>query len=314
MVEAIRLHIFDSLKTPLTAEEVAEKCGFHPGNTTLFLNSLVTAGLLDKKQGRYCNLPDTSDFLVSGCPEYQGYILQFMQDSQIDPLQQKLPQLLRQGPAPAGEVPVDETFWQTLTRESASWVAGLVGEEAATIISALKGFDTFTTMLDLGGGHGMFALYFTQAHPTMQAVVYDRPMVAKAAQELIDQYGMANRVSVVSGDYSVDDIGSGYDLIWASSTLNFVKPQLNDILTKIYAALKPGGYFIALQDGLTHEHTRPDIMLGSLLSAMQSGYDFAFDQGEIAAALIEAGFQSVRSKSLNWPTGIMDMDIARKAL
>ncbi len=316
MVEAIKLQIFDHLQTPVTAEELAEKYCYHPGNTALFLDSLVTANLLSKKGGRYSNLPDTADFLVSGKPEYQGYMLQFMQGSHIDPLQQHLPDLLRQGPQPApeGEGAADETFWHNLTKESASWVIGETGEAIARIVASLDGFNDFGSMLDLGGGHGMFALYLAQAHPSMRAVIFDRPMVTGVAQEFIHHYDMADRVSVLSGDYSVDDIGSGYDLIWASSTLNFIKSNLDEMLGKIHNALNPGGYFIAFQDGLTDEHTQPDIMLGSLLSAMQAGMDFAFDQGKIAAAMIQTGFQSVRSRTFYGPMGTMDMDIARKAL
>ena len=88
-------------------------------------------------------------------------------------------------------------------------------------------------MLDLGGGHGMCALYFVDAHPDMTAVIFDRPLVVSVADRLIREYGMQDRVSVSAGDYLVDDIGAGYDLIWACATLNFARHNLETLFQNI---------------------------------------------------------------------------------
>lgn len=46
-------------------------------------------------------------------------------------------------------------------------------------------------------------------------------------------------MKVMSGDYTCDPFGEGYDLILASATLNFVKDP-DSFLTKIFDALNPG--------------------------------------------------------------------------
>ena len=168
-------------------------------------------------------------------------------------------------------------------------------------------------MLDLGGGHGIFALYIVNQHPTMKGTVFDRPPVVAVARSFIEKYGMEDRVDVFAGDYMADDMGSDYDRIWASATLNFAKWDLDVLIKKIYQAVKPGGYFVSFHDGMTHEHTKPDTMLGHLADQFKAGVDFSLDQGAVVESALRCGFRWVRSRTLETPMGPLDMDIARKS-
>jgi predicted O-methyltransferase YrrM len=201
-------------------------------------------------------------------------------------------------------------LWAELTRVSAAWVMGALGQRVANILLDLPGFSDFRKMLNLGGGHGIFALYIVNQHPAMKGTVFDRGPVAGVAREFIHQYGMEDRVDVAAGDYMTDDIGQGYDLIWASSTLNFAKWDLDALIKKIYDAVRPGGYFVSFQDGMTHEHTKPDTMLGHLADQLITGVDFSLDQGAVAESALRCGFRWVRSRTIQTPMGAMDMDIA----
>lgn len=313
LIHALDLGIFNHLRQPTSASAVAVALGSHPGNTALFLDALVTIDLLDKQEGLYCNRADTQAFLVDGTPYALGGLFRFVQGMCIDSLAD-LPRLVREGPQPVpkGEGFADEALWAESTKNSAAWAVGQLGEMIAGIVARLPGFAGFTQMLDLGGGHGMFTLYIVDAHPTMRGVVFDQPAITQVTNTIIAQYGMSERVGTAAGSYLTDDIGAGYDLIWASSTLNFAKSNLDALFAKIHSALNPGGYFISFQDGMTYEHTKPDVMLGHLSAALQAGCDYAFDQGEIAEVMLRTGFESVRSRTVETPMAIMDLDIARK--
>jgi SAM-dependent methyltransferase len=132
------------------------------------------------------------------------------------------------------------------------------------------------------------------------------------AKRFIQEYGMENRMSVQAGDYLSDDIGNGFDLVWACATLNFARHDLDPLIHKIYTALNPGGVFISFQDGMTHEQTRPDTMLGHLGDALRTGRDLYFNQGEICDAMLRCGFRSVRSRTIQTAMGEMDLDIGSK--
>ena len=119
-------------------------------------------------------------------------------------------------------------------------------------------------------------------------------------------------MSVIGGDYTCDPLGEGYDLILASATLNFAGDDLGTMMRKIHQALKPGGVFVSLAEGATHEGTRPpDLILENLVNALL-GRGKLFEKGEIARVMDQAGFSSVESCILPAPMCPVEMDIARK--
>lgn len=83
-------------------------------------------------------------------------------------------------------------------------------------------------------------------------------------------------------------------------------------MKRIYTAVKPGGYFVSFQDGMTHEHTKPDTMPGHLADQLTTGVDFSLDQGAVAESALRCGFRWVQSRTIETPMGPMDMDIALK--
>lgn len=313
LMAGIELGVFDTLESFRTAEEVAAAIGTHSGNTERFLNALVMIDLLEKKAGHFCNRPATNIYLMRSSPNFLGDFLRMVETMSVANLDD-LDEFVKSGPAalPPETDPSAETLWAEVTRLSAEWVKGFVGPQITAIVSGLPEFPAFKRMLDLGGGHGMFALYFVAAHPSMTAVVFDRPGVVAVAEDFSREYRLQDRVTGRVGDYLTDAIGSGYDLVWACSTLNFARQELDALIGKIYDALNPGGVFISFQDGLTHERTRPDLMLGQLGNMLRTGRDLAFEQGEISDSMQRCGFQSVQSRTLGIPMGAMDMDIARK--
>ena len=312
LMAGIELGLFDKMENFRSAKEVADDIGAHLGNAERLLDALTTIGLVEKREGRFKNTPEVQLFLVRQGPAYLGDLLAMVQQMCVTPLD-NIVELVRSGPLPADENKdfVSDKRWAEATRATAAWVTGGVGPQMARFISDLPEFPRFRRMLDLGGGHGMFTIYFVDAHPSMKGVVFDRHAVVSVAGEFIREYGMQDRMSVVSGDYLTDDIGSGFDFIWACATLNFARNDLDALFVKVKAALNPGGVFISLQEGMTHEKTQPDTMLGHLGDSLRSMPDFSFEQGEIADVMFRCGFRSVRSKTVCTPMGMMDMDIAR---
>jgi predicted TPR repeat methyltransferase len=207
----------------------------------------------------------------------------------------------------------DDALWEKGARASLNHSRCGRAQRVAEEVAGLPEFPSFRKMLDLGGGAGIFAIAIVGAHPGMRGVVFDQPAVAKAAEEYIRGFEMEHRLRAVGGDYRSDVLGNDYDLIWACATLNFVKQDMDGMVKRIFEALNPGGVFISFHDGMTHEQTKPETMLGHFGYAMRTGRDFYLDQGFVADAMLRAGFRSVRSRTLETPVGAMDMDLARKA-
>lgn len=314
LLTGLELGVFDHLETQRTAEATAELLGTHSENTAMFLDALVCIDLLTKSNGLYRNTSEASNFLRTNGPIPMNALLRQVTAMCVDPLRD-LSELVRNGPKATADDPhfASEELWAMSARAGAAWVYGGVGSLMAGYLAAQPEFPRWRTLLDLGGGHGMFALAFVSTHPTLTAVVFDQPAVIGVADEFIRAHGLEQRVATRGGNYLKDDIGQGFDLIWACATLNFARHDLDTLMTKIHEALNPGGIFMAFQDGLTHERTRPEMLLGHLGSALTAGQAFYFDQGEIAASMLRCGFKSVHSRTVPTPMGELDLDIARKA-
>jgi predicted O-methyltransferase YrrM len=314
LLTGIELKVFNELTGPTSADIVAQVIGSdHPENTMLLLDGLASIGLVVKKDGLYQNTPIAQAFLVEGSPTYLGQF--FTNQLQWHkPVIDNLSTLVMEGPPPKPEMGAEsEEVWAQMATTMANYERSGIAQQMAEIISQLPEFPSLKKMLDLGGGPGLIGMAIVAAHPSMKGVVFDRPAIVKVAQKFIREYEMEDRMEALGGDYTNDSVGEGYDLVLACATLNFVKDDLDEFLKKIYDALNPGGVFIAFSDGLTHERTKPEIMVTTWLSMALTGQDMGFEQGFIADSILRVGFKSVRSRTLDTPMGPMDLEIGRKA-
>ena len=311
LLTGIELKVFDQLSEPISAEAVAKTLSTHPVNTRLFLDGLAASDLITKKNGLYQNTSVTQAFLVEGSLTFLGPIFKFWTQSFA---LNNLLKLVKEGfPPPSSEaVEGFEEMLAQLAPAMANYERAGAAQRAADIVTQLPEFPSFKKMLDLGGGAGLIGIAIVASHPSMKGVLFDLPSVTKAAEIFIKEYEMENRMEVLGGDYNHDSIGEEYDLIWASGSLYFGKGDMDSLMKKIYDALNLGGVFISYHDGLTHERTKPDIMALSWTPTALMGQDMGFDQGFIADYMLRVGFKSVRSRTLNTPMGLMDLDIGRK--
>jgi len=315
LLTGIELRVFNHLSEPKSADAVAEVIGSHPENTRLFLDGLTVCNLITKKNDMYRNTTIAQEFLTEGSQTYLGELFTLYTQISMYAGLNDLPKLVRDGPPPpTPEMDMSsEEMWTQFAASMANSERAGAAQQAAKIISKLPEFPTFKKMLDLGGGPGLIGTAIVASHPDMTGVIFDQPAVTRVAQTFVREYGLDDRMEVMSGDYITDPIGEGYDLIWASATLNFARDDMDSMITKIYDVLNPGGVFITYSEGLTHDRTKPDTHVLSMLSLSLMGQNMSFNQGEIADSMLRVGFRSIRSRTLqdiNW--GIMDLDIGRK--
>jgi hypothetical protein len=311
LLTGIELKVFDYLSEPTSADAVAKTIGTHRRNTRVFLDSLVAIDLLQKKDGRYRNLPIAQVFLVQSSPTYLGRLFTFIKPD--DKFLQNLPKRVKEGPPPPPEKP---PFSEDALAKGVLIMADTervrYAQKTAEIVSELPEFQSFRKTLDLGGGPGIIGMAIVDAHPTMKGVIFDLPQVVKETKKFIQEYEMERRMEILSGDFNRDPIGKGYDCVLACNSLQFAQ-AIDTVVKKIYDALNPGGVFVSLYAfGQTHERTKPESTVLSLLSMALMGQEVGVDQGYVADSMIRVGFKSVRSRTLYTPYLPMELDIARK--
>jgi cyclopropane fatty-acyl-phospholipid synthase-like methyltransferase len=102
-------------------------------------------------------------------------------------------------------------------------------------------------MLDLGGGHGLYAAALCRRHPGLTATVLDLPGSVAVGREIVSGLALGDRVRFVEGDVRTADLGGGHDLICCFNLVHHLaEPEVLDLFTRARAALAPGGVFAVL--------------------------------------------------------------------
>jgi hypothetical protein len=313
LTTAVEFKVFNLTVETKTAPEIAVSLDTHTANTKLFLNALCAVGLLEKENGAYGNTELSNTFLVEGRDCYLGEFL-ILSNQWNFQTRQQMRDAIKNGPSSKADSLDDMgKMFAPYVKSMRNYARSGVSQLMSTEISKLPEFPGMKKMLELGGAHGMDCMAITQKNPSMHGVIFDKPEVISVTREIIAEYQMQKRVSVMEGDYATDPIGSGYDLIYAKATLNFFKDNFQPLFKKIYNALIPDGIFISVHDGLTDESTQPTDMVISWLPTGLSSGDLSLDQDLIPDAMLQAGFKTVKIKPIPFSmSGSMDMCIARK--
>ncbi|MBP1929892.1 hypothetical protein J2741_002488 [Methanolinea mesophila] len=235
----IETGVFRELEQPRALPDLSRATGIREEFLVPYCAVLSTLGLLREEEGLYQNSPLASTYLFEGSPYSQISYLE-KTSRMVEDLWEGLPGILRDGPVSY----MREDFYDRLILPSMA-ENSLTGRLQRTVraIAALPGFSSFRKMIDLGGGHGLYAIALARENPFLEAIIFDLPGVTPLADEYIRCYHAA-RVRTVSGDFFKDEIGEGYDLIFSSSNPS---GKSIGILDKIRSALNEGGYFVNVQ-------------------------------------------------------------------
>ncbi len=292
---ALDLDIFSRLKTPLSAGELALACGLHADLTRRFLNVLAGMNLLYKKDHQYGLMPDTAPFLVKESPYFGRYL---KPDEKHRSVFMRLKEILKQGPL--DETSPEKNQTHSFDRESMDWIArvSLLGRLQTTVgqVTALPEFFQAKKLIDLGGGHGLFGIAFAQENPNLHVKIFDKPEVIPVAEDYIRQYAMADRVSTLSGDYTKDDFGKAYDIIFEACSFGGNASDIQSLLHKVSSALNENGLFIRVTFILDNEGKGPlEPLLWDLKNHLVSGNQWSImTQADIFKQLSEAGLKGER--------------------
>ena len=315
---AIALDMAHILSTASTIDDIAQKAGIRTGTQSLvrFLDAMVAVGLANKENQKYSNTETGKHFFDRTSPVYMGDYIQNMKSlvqknlaGMADIIKYGMPDL------PESESWRGESRWESAVANLALGQRAGMAAIYADLVEELPQFNRIKKILDLGGGPGLIGAEILGRIPGATGVLIDLPAVIGLARQEIEKQGMADRISFIAGDYNETELGSGYDLIWASHNLYFVKDRVS-FFKRVKAALADDGVFVCLHEGLVREQTAPaDIILMRLSSALDNinapdGQSYSFNKAEIAGYLKQAGFDRIDSRMVHLPSGEAELVVA----
>jgi len=238
ILSAIDLGVFEALKVPKGIDELSEELGCDRNLLLIMCRILCKLGLLSERNGVFENTKTSRELLTRD--SFYSQIFSIKNTRNTVDLWMNLTRILREGAINRnpGEF-FSEVAIHTMAQHS------LLGELQRTVreLSKFDEFQKARRLLDLGGGHGLYAIAFTIVNPELEAYVFDLPQVVEVTKKYISRFG-AKRVRIIPGNFFKDDIGKNYDVIFSSYNPGGKNPHL---IPKIYSGLNRGGIYVNKQ-------------------------------------------------------------------
>lgn len=294
---ALAKGLLNALEHHATIDEVAERFALHPRNTAVWLELLWSMGLLSRirPMGAYATMYVASPLArrffspasAEDCSQAWLYRAGFLRG-----FAGQMGDFIAQAEAAAPAEPANPAAWARAAQAQIAQEQRAVTVPAALqLLRNLPALPACCRFLDLGGGPGLVAIALAKTYAAWQGTVCDLPEAAQIAQANIDEAGLSSRIATLGANLDRDPIGSGYDLIWCSSVLHFVQ-DIDAVLRKMFQALKPGGRLL-----LAHAEQREDAEICARVlpfyTPMRMRGRYLPEQGELASAMIDAGFEPV---------------------
>ncbi len=291
LLSAVELDLFGALgQGPLPLASLRERLGLHARSAADFLDALVALGLLDRQgdgpEALYANTPETAVFLDPASPQFLGGILR-MANARLFRHWANLTEGLRTG-LPQNELKDDgeDDMFAALyadPEQLAGFLEAMAGVQLGNfaILAEKFPFDRFSTVCDAGGASGALSLAIARRHPSARCISYDLPAATAYAAKKIAAAGLADRVVAQSGDFMKEDLPRA-DVITMGNILHDWGEETKEMLfRKAYAALPPGGAFIAIEnviDDARRQNAFGLLMSLNMLIETPDGFDYTFAQ------------------------------------
>jgi 2-polyprenyl-3-methyl-5-hydroxy-6-metoxy-1,4-benzoquinol methylase len=286
ILTANNLRVFENIGKGRTAGDLAKVLKTDPRATEILLDAVASLGLLIKKGGTYRLAPAAKRFLLPDSHWYQGDMLRH-----ADTLWKTwsgLDDVVRTGEPNRSSERRHDVFIRAMHNNAVLRVKA--------VIDALD-LRGVRTALDLGGGPGTYGIEL--AKRGIDVTLFDLPGTLEVAQEMIRQSRVKN-ISFRSGDFHLDDIGNGYDLVLLSQVLHSnSEAEVQVLLSRVFDALTPRG-MVAIHE-FTLNEGRASPVPGALFSVnmlVNTAGGRSYTRKEMKGWLTKAGFRKIAVKDL----------------
>jgi SAM-dependent methyltransferase len=292
-------HLGDEWKS---SEEAAHLAQTNPRATDRLLNALCASGFLVKKKGKFSNTPHTSRFLVKGKPGYLGGLMHqvslWKTWSTLTDAVLKGSSAIVHDPMVGSRVDWLEAFIAAMHMRAAHQAPAIVK------LINLKGVKR---VLDVGGGSGVFSMAFVRARERIHAIVFDLPNVIILTKRYIDAENLGSLIGVVGGDYTIDPLVNGFDLVFMSAIIHSNSPEINkQLFRKAFEALNPDGRLVVLDYIMNDDRTSPAAGAYFSINMLVGTRDGdTFTESEVCNWMEDAGFKKISKKKTLFGTGLL---------
>jgi SAM-dependent methyltransferase len=302
LLSGFELGIFTTIdESGSTNHQIATTLQLDEHASERLLNALVSLGFLTKHVGLYFNTPESFTFLSTKSPDYLGGL---MHTNHLWNTWSNLTTVVKTG-ASAHSTDINE--------RGDDWLFSFISamhdraKKQAPMQLTTVDLSEVKSILDIGGGSGAYSMEFIRKKFEIEATVFDLPNVVHITQHFIDQEGFSGKIKTVTGDYTTDDLPTGYDLAFLSAVIHSNSLDVNlNLIKKCYHALNLNGKILIQDWIMNNERTQPTpgaIFAVNMLVGTEAGD--CFTEREVTKMLQAAGFSTI--KRIEFETGLSQM-------
>jgi hypothetical protein len=198
LFSAIEFGLFTELaKAPLTGDEIQKRCELHSRGIPDFLDTLVTVGMLERRDGVYSNTVETDFYLDRAKPTYIG---NYVEISRLREYQvfDRLSQALRTG-EPQNEIRSGDEDWVDALYATSDrqrfFLKGMTGHSLPSAMAIAQKFPwpKYNTFADIGTAEGCLPVQVASAHPHLVGEGFDLPPVRPSLKNMLRRF--ASRIA-----------------------------------------------------------------------------------------------------------------------
>lgn len=276
--------LFSLMDRPVSSAALSGSTGMERQFLEYVLEVLVRSGYVEKTYASgeplYFNAPVSREYLSRNSASYAGDDIFYDADT-CDILEE----YVREGPE---EHDIGNDFWTAgFLRSIGS--KSLMGH----VQDAVEHVDLTgrRRMLDIGGGHGLYSIFFTKRYPELKAWVLDLPVVLEATGEYIRSYGSQGQVMTIASDYHDYEPEATFDTLFISN-LTGSYDELHGVLSKYAGALDEGGIAVLRSycTGAGDDYASAMTTLDRYMRRGKKGLDCA----GLISVMKESGYQNIK--------------------
>ena len=230
---ALNLGLFQYTISPMSVEALSRELDVDVGMFSTVCNILVSMGLLEKNYGGYVNTAASDLYLVRESP----YCMITTIRNRIDHVSKwkRLEEALHKG-----GIETDDPFF------TEDWISGIgesskggpIAETVSTVESSID-MSEIGSFLDMGGGHGLYAVGFKHRHPRMKCSLFDQECIVPVAEKNFKEYGVD--IDIQKGNFYKDPVKGRFDVVFSSYNRSGMDPKMAPIVLDL---LNMDGYLI----------------------------------------------------------------------
>jgi hypothetical protein len=306
---AAKLGIADLLQDgPRNAAYLAEATHSHAPSLHRLMLLLASAEIFAETEAGHFRLAPMGECLRSDVPgSYRAQALLF-----AGPFQQRAWSRLLDI-VQTGEGPSSHALFPFLTKypeEAAIFNQAMASKTAAVASAFVAAYDCseFSTMVELGGGHGSLLRAILTANPRLRGILVDLPNVAEQALQYVRNGGLAERCDVLAGNFFETVPAGGDAYILKSVIHDWDDSQSMVILANIAQAINPKGRLLLIEMVVPDRMDQPwsQMVAGSDLNMLVNTGGRERSETEFQSLLRSAGFELTRIIPTDTPWSIVE--------